>query len=75
METETASHICEWVALSGLKFHRLGKYFMEPSDHDKIYFLQMCKYYQGSHCETSKPTFPRRVSGKGSEKYEAIKLI
>jgi hypothetical protein len=39
--TETVSHIlCKCVALAELRFRRLGKYFMEPSDYNDI---SLCK--------------------------------
>jgi hypothetical protein len=41
METEIVSHIlCECVALAGLRFLRLEKHFMGPSDYDEI---PLCK--------------------------------
>jgi hypothetical protein len=37
MTTETASHILyECVALAKLKFHHLGKHYLEPSDYEAI---------------------------------------
>jgi hypothetical protein len=37
METETALHmLCECVALTELRFCRLGKQFIEPSNYNEI---------------------------------------
>jgi hypothetical protein len=48
MERETASHIfCGCVALAELRFHCLGKHFMEPGDYEEILLWKIQYFVRG----------------------------
>jgi hypothetical protein len=47
METETSYILHECVALVELRFHRLGKHFMEASNYDEISLHKILQFVRG----------------------------